>query len=113
STASSTRPRRKTTRPSSSYGAPPDSPSSGLRPPSPRVAGRRARLPLAPLAGRGWREAPGEGFALASSLDLHGGQEPVLLILGEHDEALLATHASSAAFVDDDVRQRFGAQLRV
>src|SRR5216683_2052486 len=31
-----------------------DTPSSGLRPPSPRFAGRRIYL-------RGWREAPGEG----------------------------------------------------
>jgi hypothetical protein len=38
-------------------------PSSGLRPPSPRRRGEGlpATSPLAPLAGRGWRAAPGEG----------------------------------------------------
>jgi YVTN family beta-propeller protein len=41
-------------------------PSSGLRPPSPRKRGegQRGWWPLAPLAGRGWREAPGEGQSL-------------------------------------------------
>ena len=38
-------------------------PSSGLRPPSPRCGGEKGNSlsPLAPLAGRGWRAAPGEG----------------------------------------------------
>src|ERR1051326_514892 len=41
-------------------------PSSALRAPSPRKRGEGRQgtgvvLPLAPLAGRGWREAPGEG----------------------------------------------------
>ena len=37
------------------------SPSSALRAPSPRKRGEGRSSPLAPLAGRGWREAPGEG----------------------------------------------------
>jgi hypothetical protein len=44
-------------------------PSSGLRPPSPRKRGegQQGWWPLAPLAGRGWREAPGEGRSFAAS----------------------------------------------
>jgi len=58
-------------------------PSSALRAPSPRTRGEGQRevdglplagrwppssLPLAPLAGRGWREAPGEGLAMTPDL---------------------------------------------
>ena len=42
-------------------------PSSGLRPPSPRKRGEGLpALPLAPLAGRVWHAAPGEGRCIAA-----------------------------------------------
>jgi histidinol-phosphate aminotransferase len=49
-------------------GFPNDSPSSGLRPPSPRTRGEGLpALPLAPLAGRGCRAAAGEGAVIRTS----------------------------------------------
>jgi len=87
------------------------SPSSALRAPSPRRRGEglstgTSRVPLSPRAGRGWREAPGEGLHLIAAEPARGLDIEATRFVHEQLRAA-ATAGASILLITSDLDEAF------